>query len=822
MSTNLVTLPIKAHDIAKLCQGVLVSTGDNHEVRSLLTDSRKLSHVGTAAFFAINGANHDGHEYITDLIDAGVTTFIIEQEIELPETRALNIIKVGSSLKALQALAIFKRSLFKAPVVGITGSNGKTIVKEWLSSMVDAKLRVIKSPRSYNSQLGVALSVWEVSEAHELGIFEAGISQMGEMERLQQIIKPTHGIITNIGTAHEEGFPSMQEKLREKLRLFRQCEWLVFRNDQELIRNEVQPLLDHGVKGFSWAMEGPADLEVSALGNQVYQFSSKAQEFSLQLPFTDAASVENLLHCIAMMLLLGFTHDELQAEISGLDSLQMRLKLNKGINQTYVIDDSYNNDLAGLQTALDFLQHQQQYDKKTVILSDLLQVNDKDDLFAEISSLLQSKQVDQLWGIGPQMMAHGHKIGIPTRLFPDTQSFLDALPSLGLYKQVVLVKGARPFHFERIVSKLVEKAHQTIFEVDLDAITHNLNYYRNLLKPGVKTMVMVKAFAYGSGSAEIAQLLQFHKVHYLAVAYADEGITLRNNGIRLPIMVLNTSRADYDVMAEYDLEPEIFSAEQLTELANTFTRHRQVLPIHININTGMNRLGFEPDELDELVTLLKSREHIHIKSVFTHLAGADEALHNDFSQKQLDQFQTLAAHLESELGYKITKHVLNSAGIQRFPNHQFDMVRLGIGLYGLEATGTHADKLRAVGSLKTVVSQVKDIKAGETVGYSRKGVATKDMRIATVAIGYADGFSRAFSNGKGYMKINGQMAPVIGNVCMDMTMLDVTGISVSKGDEVVVFGDSPTMQELAAKIDTIPYEILTNVSERVKRVYLTE
>jgi len=813
-------IALNVSDIARICNGQVIRLSADHELQTLLTDSRKVSNAQAAAFFAIKGPHHDGHDHIEEIINQGVLTILIESEPR-PEWQAVNLIRVDSCINTLQKLAQYKREKFERQVIGITGSNGKTIVKEWLSKMLANHYSIVKSPKSYNSQLGVPLSVWEISNEYDLAVFEAGISRQGEMARLQSVIQPSIGILTNIGTAHEEGFNSIQSKLREKLSLFKNAQVVIYHSDAELIPQEIQHLPD-SVKRMSWAFDHEAKFRVKHISGSHFHFITDNTSFELRLPFTDAASIENLIHCILSMLLLQHSIPDIQSALDQLERVDMRLKLNRGINQSYVIDDSYNNDLAGLESALDFLVHQKQHAKKTLILSDLLQVSEEKQLYEALAQTLKEKGVDNLIAIGSKLKAHENIISIPTSFYPDTESFLAALPQLDLSEQVILVKGARPFRFERIVRRLVEKAHQTVLEIDLDAITHNLNYYRALLKPGVKVMVMVKAFAYGSGIAEIAQLLQFHKVHYLAVAYTDEGIALRKNGIHLPIMVMNTPDEDFDALIEYGLEPEIFSLKQLQAFVAAYSQRNETLPIHININTGMNRLGFEADEVESLAQFILQHEHTEIKSAFTHLAGADEAMHNDFSLSQLNGFKQAKATLEKALGQSITGHALNSAGIQCFPEHQFDMVRLGIGLYGLEASGTHTDKLLTVGKLKTTISQIKKIKTGDTIGYGRAGVAEQDMSLATVAIGYADGYSRAFSKGKGAMMVNGKLAPVVGNVCMDMCMINVTGLKAREGDEVLVFGESPSITDLAGQIDTIPYEILTNVSERVKRIYLAE
>ncbi len=816
------TSELTISEIITICRGKLLQACPEQSISSLLTDSRKVSNARSAIFFAIKGSNHDGHDHIKELFQKGVRNFIVEEAPDTQLPGKANVILVASSLKALQQLATARREGFHKPVVAITGSNGKTIVKEWLSKMLSTKVNVVKSPKSYNSQLGVPLSVWETGPQYDMAVFEAGISRMGEMARLQEIIQPTHGILTNIGTAHEEGFESIGIKLQEKLRLFHGCKTLVYSTNDPLVAETVSAMSQPPENLISWAFDNPADISIDRLKNQEYSFRSAENTRVFRFPFTDEASEENLIHCICLLLELGFSSVDVQSALDKLEPVDMRLKLIKGIQDTYIIDDSYNNDLAGVESALDFLTHQNQFDRKVVVLSDMLQVSDAANVYERINALLLEKGVEKLIGVGPEMSKNSGVFSIAKHIYPNTPALLADLPHRNLSESVVLIKGARKFGFEQVVAALAEKAHQTILEINLDAITHNLNFYRNQLAPDTRIMVMVKAFAYGSGSAEVAQLLQFHKVHYLAVAYADEGVTLRQNGIHLPIMVMNTSHADLDKLIQYDLEPEIFELNQLSTFERYYSGKSTQLPVHINFNTGMNRLGFEPEEVDILLDFLNEHPDILVKSVFTHLAGADEALHNDFSLNQLKSFQPLALKIAQQAGDDVLIHALNSAGIVRFPEYQMDMVRLGIGLYGLEASGQQDHELQTVGTLKTTVSQVKEIKAGQTVGYSRKGVAEKDISIATVAIGYADGYARAFGNGKGIMHIQGQPAPVIGNVCMDMTMLDVTGLSVKPGDEVIVFGEAPSIKTLAEQASTIPYEILTNVSERVKRVYLTE
>lgn len=792
----------------------------------LLTDSRKLSQPAGSVFFAIHGKYNDGHTYLPQLYTQGVRAFVLEQG-EPEELKRLypeaNILLVRNSLEALQKLAAWHRAQFAIPVIGITGSNGKTIVKEWLSQLLSTDELVVKSPRSYNSQLGVPLSVWQLQPNHTLGIFEAGISQPGEMEKLQPIIRPTLGIFTNIGTAHDEGFASREQKVQEKLKLFKEVELLFYCSDFELLH---QAVLLQSINSFTWSRQHPeANLYINATttaGHRtivVYTFAREKQR--LALPFTDEASVENALHCLAILLHRRLPLSEIQDRLDRLHPVAMRLEMKEAINGCYLIDDTYNNDLAGLTIALNLQASQPQRGQHTLILSDVLESGlPEAELYRKVAELVQAHQVQRLIGIGPTIRKYSH-------LFPkgdfytSTTDFLKAFNPDAFRNEVILVKGARVFGFERIVQAFQQKVHGTVLEVNLDALVHNLNYYRAKLTPDTRLMVMVKAFAYGSGSFEVANLLQFHRVDYLAVAYVDEGVALRENGITLPIMVMNPSPDSFPKLRQYSLEPEIYALEQLQAFVASLEPEAKY-KIHLKLDTGMHRLGFENEDFEALFALLAQHPQVQVASTFSHLAGADEAIHNDFSQLQISRFRSMATALEERLKYKIIKHILNSAGIVRFPEHQLDMVRLGIGLYGVEATGSEQEALRPVSTLKTTVSQVKSIKQGDTVGYSRKGIADVDKITATIAVGYADGYDRRFSNGVGEVLINGRRCPIIGNVCMDMCMVDVTGVPVRPGDAVTVFGPELTLVELAQRIGTIPYELLTNVSTRVKRIFYSE
>ncbi len=807
---------------------VISRQADDADIRHLLTDSRSLHFPQHTLFIAIKGPSHDGHKYLESLFTQGVRHFVVEDDSLLsPEIKkSSSIIKVARGLRFLQSMAAYKRSLFHIPVLAITGSNAKTIVKEWIWQMLHAECAMVRSPKSYNSQLGVPLSVWEMEGYHAMAVFEAGISTYNEMEYLREVIQPVDGIFTNIGTAHDQGFKSQSDKIKEKLKLFTNVEHLIYCKDHTAIDEEVQA---QQIPSFTWSRkETSADVylvkeERQSEGWQL-QLSVQGQVHPIYIPFSDSASVENAMHAITYLVMFGYTVEDIAPRVARLEAVHMRLELKNGINSTVLIDDSYNNDLMGLSLALDFAAQHRRTLPLTVILSDVLQSGlAPEQLYRDIAELLQSKKVSQLIGIGPLFSSFANLFPTATALFSDTTQFLKEFNFSSLKSELILVKGARSFGFEAITQRLEEKVHGTRFEIDLDALVHNLNYYRSIAKPGTKIMGMVKAFAYGSGSHQVAQLLQHRGIDYLAVAYADEGVVLRNYGITVPIMVLNPDRQTFATLLRYRLEPEIYSFKILKEWIEYLDWEDASSSIHLKLDTGMHRLGFEKKDVQALLELLLLHQNrITIAGAFTHLAAADEEVWNEFTETQLKEFQSFCSLLESSLGYTIIKHALNSAGIVRFPAYSFDMVRLGIGLYGVEVNGLFQDKLMNVGKLITHVSQLKQVEAGETVGYSRKGIATKATTIATIAIGYADGFDRRFSNGVGKVNINGTLCPVIGNVCMDMTMIDVTGVVVKEGDEVIVFGDSPTLIEQSKAIGTIAYELLTGIGERVKRVFFKQ
>jgi alanine racemase len=807
-------------------------------VHHLLLDSRRIGQATGSVFFALRGPQHNGHLYLPELYAGGVRLFVVDRAEEIPggllAYPEAGILLVDDALDALQAVAAAHRRRFRLPVMGVTGSNGKTIVKEWLAQLLAPDELICKSPRSYNSQVGVPLSVWELNATHTLGLFEAGISQRHEMTRLARVMQPTLGVFTNIGTAHDAGFANHREKVEEKMQLFLDVDTLFYCLDHELIHAAAQQHLPEH-RTFTWSRLHPHLAHVAVTvaessGDRTVVRVSLArplpQEHTFTLPFADEPSVENALHALSVLLWRQVPAAEIQHRLDRLQPVAMRLEMKQALNDCYVLDDTYNNDLAGLNLALDVLARQPRRGRRTLILSDVLESGlTSAELYARVAAQLATHGVERLVGVGLEIGQYQALFQqVEATFYDTTNDFLREFRPDAFHQETILVKGARRFEFERIVTAFQRQIHGTVLEVDLEALAQNLNFYRSRIQPGTKLMVMVKAFAYGSGSYEVANLLQFHRADYLAVAYTDEGVSLRQHGISLPIMVMNPSPDAFQVLRQYHLEPEIYSFERLHDYL-TAARQQPLPAIHLKLDTGMRRLGFAETDLPELCALLRENAtHLRVASALTHLAGADEEQHNSFSQQQLAAFQRMTPQLEQALGYSIIKHALNSAGILRFPEAQMDMVRLGIGLYGVEATGREQDALRPVSTLRTTISQVKTLPAGETVGYGRRGQAVDyERRIATLAIGYADGYDRRFGNGAGEVVVRGQRAPIIGNVCMDMCMVDVTHIQAARaGDLAEIFGSQLPLPELAGRIGTIPYELLTNVSERVKRVFFAE
>ena len=817
--------------IAEIVGGKLViNDPDDHRIVDLLTDSRKIIHPETSLFFAIKGERHDGHRFIPELIVQGVRNFIVSDYPESFSALRANFIIVPEALVAMQMLAAFHRQRFHFPVLGITGSNGKTIVKEWLYQLLRADKNIVRSPKSFNSQVGVPLSLWLMNEEHQLALIEAGISRPGEMEKLQNMIRPTIGIFTNIGTAHDENFQGPQQKVDEKMKLFLGVENLIYCRDFAIIHDTVQrTLFDHEkIRCFTWSRKAKADLQIGRITKGTDETEIQAvynnQFHKIRIPFTDDASVDNAIHCWSLMIVLGYAQDIISERMHFLNPVAMRLEMKNGINNTSVINDSYNSDVGSLTIALDFLNQQKQHNTRTVILSDILQSGrNEESLYREVAQLLLAKGVDKMIGIGDAIHRQQQLFGIPAKFYATTDDFLREASISDFRDETILLKGARPFGFEKIGKMLQQKAHETVMEINLNALVHNLNYYRSRVKPTTKMMAMVKAMSYGSGSFEIANILQFHHVDYLAVAYSDEGVELRTAGITLPIMVMNPEVQSFEAMIRYRLEPEIYNFRLLNQLNEVLRKHDgDPFRIHIKLDTGMRRLGFEEGDINELVVRLRNNKNIRVESVFSHLAASDEAEHDGFTRIQLERFTRMSKDIQQEFEYPINRHILNSSGILRFSEAQFDMVRLGIGLYGFAATNNEQQQLQHVATLKTTISQIKNVPANETIGYSRRGKLSRDSIIATVAIGYADGINRRLGNGTGSMLVNGKRAPIVGSVCMDMCMLDITDIPAREGDEVIVFGTDLPVIEMATALGTIPYEVLAGVSQRVKRIYYQE
>lgn len=813
-------------DIQQILQATwLQSIRPDARVEHLLFDSRSVSTPAGSLFFALPGKHRDGHRFIPELYAQGVRHFVVGQAVEAKQWPEANILQVSHPLEALQTLAAYHRSRFQIPVIGITGSNGKTVVKEWLAQLLSPDFDLVRSPKSYNSQIGVPLSVWQMQPRNTLAIFEAGISQYGEMEKLERIIRPTIGIFTNLGAAHQEGFSSDAEKLAEKMKLFEHADTLI-------CEARWAPAQTHA-RLFTWSKNGEAaPLQVRSIEKQrnghtriSAQLNSSNALLSLNLPFSDDASIENALHCWAALLLLNIPQEEIERRMLRLEPVEMRLEVKAAIHRCTLINDAYSNDLDSLRLALQFARQQAGKGPLILILSDILQSGlSSDALWKSVASLLQTHKVSRLIGIGADIAAIRDWLpeSMSCDFYPGTETFLEHIGVLEFRDETILLKGARAFAFERIARRLEEKAHKTVLEVNLSALIHNLKTYQRLLQAGTRMMVMVKAEGYGAGSAQVAKLLEFQQVDYLGVAYADEGIALREAGVNLPILVLNPEPASFDLCWRYRLEPEVYSLELMDEIA-AFAGKDRPLTIHLKLDTGMHRLGFEPSAMSALTERLRRLPQLRVASVFSHLAASDATAHDDFTRAQAATFSGMVHQISAALGYTPLRHICNTGGIERWPEFHFDMVRLGIGLYGIGgATVQH--QLQVVNSLKATISQIKNIPAGETVGYNRNsGPLSSPKRIATISIGYADGFLRLAGGGRFSAALHGRRAPTVGNVCMDMTMIDITDIPEAQvGDEVTIFGQNPPVQDLAQCLQTIPYEVFTNVSDRVKRVYWQE
>ena len=800
------------------------------KISILLTDSRKLSNPSKTLFFALETNNNDAHDFICDLYDSGVRNFVVSKQLpQWKNFQNVNFFKVKDCLHALQKIAIFHRGLFDIPVIGITGSNGKTIVKEWLYQLLEKDYNIVRSPRSYNSQIGVPLSVCQLDEEAELGIFEAGISMPNEMEKLEPIIKPTIGILTKIGEAHQENFSSLQQKTMEKLELFVDCEVLIYDEDNQLVTRCID-LKVLSQKTFTWSrLNRDAHLYISRIEKKQesthISYSFMNFDYSFCIPFIDEASIENAINCLAVALYLHVSPTDISERMRALDPVAMRLDVRKGKKGCLIINDSYNSDINSIKIALDFQQQRklQQSLKKTLILSDILQsgVLPKT-LYKRVAEMIEQSGIQRLIGIGKDILANADYFNLPEKSFySTTEEFLKNITVDSFKNELILLKGARRFHFENINAFLEERIHETMLEVDLDAVVHNFNFYKSQLNPHVKLVCMVKANGYGAGALEIAKTLQYHRCDYLAVAIAGEGVSLRNEGISLPIIILNPEKNGFDELLTNDLEPEVYNFRILEAFIKESERRGVTnYPIHLKIDTGMHRLGFQYEDIEKLISTLKDQKGLKVHSIFSHLSASESWIFDDFTHKQISSFRNVADIIEKELNYPVSKHILNSAGIERFHDYEWDMARLGIGLYGISPSELKG--LRNVSTLKSTILQIKNIPQEESIGYGRKEILDHDARIATIRFGYADGLDRKFGNRLGKVLINGEYAPIVGNVCMDLTMVDVTDITAEEGDIAILFGENLTVTELADSIGTIPYEILTSVSPRVKRVYVKE
>ncbi|MDD7097539.1 MAG: bifunctional UDP-N-acetylmuramoyl-tripeptide:D-alanyl-D-alanine ligase/alanine racemase [Prevotella sp.] len=818
--------------IATLIGARRVGTRDAN-VGWLLTDSRSLCFPEETLFFALRSERNDGHRYIPELYRRGVRNFVVDTlPASIGDYGDANFLKVAGTLEALQRLAERHREEFDIPVVGITGSNGKTMVKEWLYQLLSPQMVVTRSPRSYNSQIGVPLSVWLLNEHSQVGVFEAGISEPGEMAALRDIIQPTIGVITSLGDAHQEHFRSMEEKCREKMGLFHDTQVIVYDADDDVMSRCVRQLNYHGQK-VAWSKDNPraamlitsTEITTDAHGSAmtVVTYSFHGNQGVYHLPFIDEASLACSYACACVALHLGITPEALNERMSTLDPVAMRLEVKEGQRGCTIINDTYNSDVNSIDIALDFMNRRpdSMQGRRTVILSDIFQSGiTPQQLYSEVSALMVKRGITKFIGIGAAISEQRDTIDVDEKYFFDTvEQFVQSQSFATLHDEVILVKGSRVFGFDRLTEQLEKKVHETILEVDLNAVVDNLNHYRSFLHADTKIVCMVKADAYGAGAVEVAKTLQDHCVDYLAVAVADEGVILRKAGITSNIIVMNPEMTSFKTLFDYDLEPEVYCFRLMDALIKAAEKEGITgFPVHVKLDTGMHRLGFNPvDDMDEVIARLKRQTAIIPRSVFSHFVGSDSDDFDAFSAHQYELFMAASERLQSAYDHKILRHICNSAGIEHFPERQLDMCRLGLGLYGIDSRDNHI--LNTVSTLKTTILQLRHVPANETVGYSRKGVLHRDSIIAAIPIGYADGLNRHLGRGAAYCLVNGQKAPYVGNICMDVAMIDVTDIPCHEGDQVEIFGKNLPVTVLSDILDTIPYEVLTGISGRVKRVY---
>jgi len=794
-------------------------------VEEVYFDSRNLFQPINGVFFAFDEFQQNGSKYISDAYEKGIRVFVTSK-VEDTEMDAVYL-KVDSPLKALQEWGRYHRTQFRLKVIAITGSNGKTIVKEWLNQLLWENLSIVRSPKSYNSQIGVPLSVLRITAERNLGLFEAGISLPNEMQSLEEIIQPKIGVLTHIGSAHLENFSSKEELIKEKLKLFKNVESIVFNADDELVKDLILKEFSDR-KLFSFGNGNDNVIQLKSISNtdwgRIVNILFENQNLNFTIPFKDSASIENVLTTLTTIAALDLDVRKFLPKTSNLLPVEMRLEIKEAIRDSILINDTFNSDLHSVKVAMDVLA-QQPFPHKSLVLTDILQSNlEPDKLYRKVADLVNNYPINDLILIGDTLPKYRDWFKADARTFRTTDAFFKTLSVQNVNNEAILLKGSRPFQLEKISAFLEKKSHDTVLEINLQALIDNIKVFKNKLKPKTKMMAMIKANSYGTGSFEIAQTLEHHKIDYLGAAYADEGVELRKAGINLPILVMNPEQSSYGPIIDFKLEPEIYSLRVLKMFIKKLKEKSftNPYPIHIKFDSGMNRLGFRKEELQELVEFLKEEKSVRIRSIFTHLATADLPSERKFALEQLERFDKAYEFISSELSIRPIKHALNSSGITHFSEHQYDMVRIGIGMYGISDDKETQKQLKHVSTFKTLISQISTIEKGESVSYGRNFKAEKTTRIATIPVGYADGIRRAFGNGVGKMRVNGHLVPVVGTICMDMMMLDVTEIDCVEGDEVIIFGKNLSIVELAKQIDTIPYEILTSISSRVKRIYYRE
>lgn len=811
--------------IAEAVGGVFTGA-DDAVITHLLIDSRKAFTPADTLFIALRGERHDGHRYLRELFAGGVRHFLVMDEVDADVQGSANVVRVADTMDALQRLAGWHRAHFQVPVVGITGSNGKTVVKEWLFHLLRDSEHIVRSPGSWNSQVGVPLSIWNMRAEHTLGLFEAGISEPGEMEKLRAVIRPTIGIFTNIGPAHGGSFTDDRAKAIEKARLFHDADVVIHCADHAHVVEALHALgVDQRATWRGWSRERSGWLhvvreEAVAHGARIHVQNSEV-DFTFEIPFSDHASMENALHCVTLLLHLGRTPDQIAASTPHLPPVSMRLEVVEGAHGTTLLNDAYSNDTASFAIALEHLDALAAGRPKTVVLSDILGSGEETaSRYQRVEQLLRRAKVDAVFTIGPELSTHPLAFAPRVEHFASAAELLERVDPASLADHVVLVKGARAFALEHVVQRWQRQVHGTVLEIDLEAIRHNLNHYRRSLGPGVRTMAMVKAFGYGTGALELARLFAHEQVHYLGVAYADEGVELRQNGIDLPILVMNPEPVPFEVLHRFRLEAEVYDLRSLHEAIHAAQHLSDAPPVHIKLDTGMHRLGFTERELPQLLEALREQRKLKVASILSHLVASEDPQQDDFTRTQIASFERMAWAIGEVVGYRPLWHVANSGAITRWPSAHFDMVRLGIGLHGIGVDAAETMQLLPAAALRTPIAQLKHLRTGDTVGYGRRGIISGDRTIATLPIGYADGLSRRLGNGVGRVWIAGQAAPIVGNVCMDMCMVDVTGIACGSGDLAVVFDATHPITDVARDMGTIPYEVLTSISQRVKRVYV--